>query len=291
MHYVEATPSLGKETQTLVFLHGFPEAWFAWKNQIKHFSKLYRVIAPDLPGYNLSEKIRNVSFYQVPNLIAIIKEFVDAIANGQKVILIAHDWGGAIAWPLAAFHSELFSKLIILNAAHPSTFTREMINNVEQRRRSDYIHQLIDDDAVVKLKENNFSYLQKTIWESMSSSGLTSGDKEQYITAWGEEGALACMLNYYKAMPQLAPSVTSSERRVSEVTQKMTIPNIRVQLQTLVLWGEQDKAFVVNVLDDLNTYVPDLEIKRFRSATHWLHHEIPVEVNQAIEDWLKVNRF
>ena len=290
IHYVESSPDFSGSTETLIFLHGFPEAWFAWKRQINHFSLSYRVIAPDLPGYNLSEKIKELPFYQVPNLIQVIGEFVKAVANGQKVTLVAHDWGGAIAWPLAAFHSELFSRLIILNAAHPSTFTREMIHNAEQRRRSDYIHELIDDSAVSNLKEDNFSYLQNVIWKNMKGSGLTADDKKQYLNAWQEQGALDCMLNYYKAMPQLAPPVNTSVENVSKITQKMTIPNIRIRIPTLVLWGTQDKAFVINVLDGLNTYVAELEIELFENATHWLHHEIADDINIAIDNWLMKQR-
>lgn len=287
MHYVEAVPDNEYKGKTLIFLHGFPEAWFAWKNQINYFAQSYRVIAPDLPGYNLSEKVADIAFYQVPNLIETIKAFVQAVADNQQVVLVAHDWGGAIAWPLAAFHSTLFSQLIILNAAHPSTFTREMIKNVEQRRRSNYIHELIDDDAVSNLQKDNFAYLQKIIWESMGGTGLTHDEKEQYIQAWSEKGALKGMLSYYKAMPQLAPPIDASEQSVSDTTQNMTIPNIRVQIPTLVLWGEQDTAFVIDVLDHLESYVSDLTLQRFGTATHWLHHEIPEQINQAIEDWLQ----
>jgi pimeloyl-ACP methyl ester carboxylesterase len=290
MHYVEVVPVDKEPLDTLIFLHGFPEAWFAWTEQLDYFSKSYRVIAPDLPGYNLSEKVEHVEFYEVPNLIAVIKNFVEAVSNGNKVTLIAHDWGGAIAWPLAAFYSQLFSRLIILNAAHPSTFTREMIDNVEQRRRSDYIHELIASDAIDNLQKDNFSYLQSTIWKSMSGIDLQTDKKQQYIEAWAQKNALRCMLKYYQAMPQLAPSTDATHDAVTTITNKMTIPNIRVTIPTYVLWGEQDQAFVIDVLRGLEAYVTDLKIKRFENATHWLHHEIPEDINSTIDNWLSQNR-
>ncbi|TDF41854.1 alpha/beta hydrolase [Alteromonadaceae bacterium M269] len=286
LHYVESLPTKKMQSKTLIFLHGFPEAWFAWRNQLNALSRDYRVIAPDLPGYNLSEKISDNAFYQVPNLISVMKEFVEAVSHQQKVVLVAHDWGGAIAWPLVAFHPQLFDKFVVLNAAHPSTFTREMIQNKQQRQLSDYIHELVDSKAESKLRANDFEYLQGKIWKSMSHSNMSSEQKAEYLGAWSQEGALSCMLRYYKAMPQLAPSESQSESDVLAATKKMTIPNIRIHVPTLVLWGEQDQAFVVNVLDDLESYVPELEIIRFPEATHWLHHEIPEKINSAIKQWV-----
>ena len=289
IHYVSAEPCANENTNTvatLVFLHGFPEYWQAWQHQLNYFSNNYRVIAPDLPGYNLSDKPNDVNFYQVPHLIAFISKFIAAVSQNQKVFLVAHDWGGAIAWPLAAFYPQYIDKLVILNAAHPSTFTREMINNPLQRSKSDYIHQLIDLNAIDLLQQHNYQYLCEKMTFSDGSSVLNDNTKTLYINAWQQTGVINGMLQYYRAMPQLASkNEINSNEQVKQVTE-MKIPNIRVHVPTLILWGEQDEAFVVENLDDLEQYVPNCTIKRFQDASHWLMHEKSTEINHAIEGFI-----
>lgn len=282
IHFVEAGEN---HNQTIVFLHGFPESWHTWQNQITYFSQNYRVIAPDLPGYNLSDKPSNINFYQVPNLISFFSKFIKAVAHQQEVILVAHDWGGAIAWPLVAFYPQLFSRLIILNAAHPSTFTREMINNPNQQLKSEYIHQLIAKNAVSKLTANKYQFLFDKVLSSMQDDILTESLKQRYLEVWQQEGAINGMLQYYRAMPQLAPSSQQQVVNGGPVvsTQKMTIPQINIRRPTLLLWGEQDQAFVVECTSGLSDYIDDLSLVTFNDASHWLHHEKSEEVNQHIQ--------
>ena len=299
IHYVETGHmSETKPLSTMVFLHGFPEYWGSWQKQLDYFSAHYHVIAPDLPGYNLSDKPSELDFYTVPNLIAFIAQFIAAISPTKPVILVAHDWGGAIAWPLAAFYPHLISKLIILNAAHPSTFTREMINNPIQRQKSAYIHQLISPSAETLLIEDDYRYLTEKIMVSSQEAIFTEQVLARYKKVWGQYGAINGMLQYYRAMPQLAPNLapndtddgiekaladeTSIITRQIKKTAEIRIPNIRINQPTLVLWGEQDLAFVNETLNDIERYVADCTIKRFANTSHWLQHERPDEVNRAI---------
>lgn len=292
VHYVEAGPEAGttaSQPQTLVFLHGFPEYWGTWHAQLDFFANDYRVIAPDLPGYNLSDKPQEQSFYEVPNLIQFIAKFIQTVAVDEKVVLVAHDWGGAIAWPLAAFCPSLIEKLVILNAAHPSTFTREMIDNPKQRQKSEYIHELISPNAVQLLSANQCQYLQDKIFAGMRPDTLNQQQREAYQQVWGQPGAVNGMLQYYRAMPQLAPSQKAKNESEGPVVapSQMKIPNIRITSPTLVLWGEQDQAFVVENLRGLEDYIPHLTVKRFPQASHWLQHECGDEVNQQIAGFLK----
>lgn len=290
VHYMESTPDrTAGDNQCIIFLHGFPEHWATWHAQLAYFANDYRVIAPDLPGYNLSDKPQDVSFYQVPNLIAFMAEFIQTVAEGQKVYLVAHDWGGAIAWPLAAFYPQWIKKLIILNSGHPSVFTREMIHNQQQRQKSEYIHLLISKKGAEKLSANNYAYLQDTLFAGMRQGCLTTEQKMAYLKAWQQPSAVEGMLQYYRAMPQLAPSTKTDKTSggpVKEASQ-MRIPNIRIEVPTLVLWGEKDEAFVVENLDGIQDYVPDCQIKRFPDASHWLQHEKPNEVNRELQRFIE----
>jgi pimeloyl-ACP methyl ester carboxylesterase len=295
IHYVEAgADSVGNPSrQTIVFLHGFPEYWGTWHAQLDYFAKQYRVIAPDLPGYNLSDKPQEQSFFEVPNLIQFMAKFIQGVAPQEKIILVAHDWGGVIAWPIAAFFPQIIERLIILNAAHPSTFTREMINNAEQRQKSEYIHDLIAPDGVEKLSENEHQYLKDETFGGMREGTLNDLQHQAYQEVWTVLGAVNGMLQYYRAMPQLAPSEKASSDdiggQVINPTQ-MKIPNIRISCPTLILWGEQDQAFVKENLDGVEKYVQDVRIKRFPDASHWLQHELPDEVNQEIDNFLKTKK-
>jgi pimeloyl-ACP methyl ester carboxylesterase len=291
IHYVEAGADNAsiKPRQTIVFLHGFPEYWGTWHAQLDYFANHYRVIAPDLPGYNLSDKPQNQSFFEVPNLIKFIATFIQSVAPQEKIILVAHDWGGAIAWPLTAFYPQLIERLVILNAAHPSTFTREMIHNPEQRQKSEYIHELISPQAIDRLTANHHQYLKDKIFGGMRDGTLNDEQRQAYENTWAVPGAVNGMLQYYRAMPQLAPSENATRDKGEHVMipKQMKIPNIRITCPTLILWGEQDQAFVKENIDGIEEYVPDVSVKRFPHASHWLQHELPDEVNYEIATFLK----
>lgn len=299
IHYVASTLSKTSDTKasTLVFLHGFPEYWQTWQAQLNYFSKDHHVIAPDLPGYNLSDKPQGTTFYEVTNLIKVMATFIKNVSPTEKVVLVAHDWGGAIAWPLAAFYSQYIEKLVILNAAHPSTFTREMINNPQQREKSAYIHELISPQAETLLSKNNYQYLREKIMVSAKKGTFSDQTMSAYKGAWQQPGAVNGMLQYYRAMPQLAAvnNISNSSQNLPETkspvknTTEMKVPNIRINVPTLILWGEQDQAFVNENLDDIEDYVPNCKIKRFSDASHWLMHEKSPEINVAMTKFIEVS--
>lgn len=290
IHYVEAETGdkVNSPRQTIVFLHGFPEYWGTWHAQLDYFANHYRVIAPDLPGYNLSDKPQDQAFFEIPNLIQFLVTFIQGVAPGEKIILVAHDWGGVIAWPLAAFFPQLIERLVILNAAHPSMFTREMMCNPEQRQKSEYIHDLIAVDGVERVSANNYTYLKDKIFGGMRKGTLIDAQRQAYQFVWAQPGAINGMLQYYRAMPQLAQSANTdtSKRKQVMTTKQMKIPNIRISCPTLVLWGEQDQAFVKENIDGIEEYVPNVRVKRFPQASHWLQHELPDEVNSEINAFL-----
>ena len=283
IHYVDESPchSDRQETvETIVFLHGFPELWQVWTKQLDHFKSQYRVIAPDLPGYNLSDKPNDEGFYQLPNLIGFISKFIATVAPNQSVTLVAHDWGGAIAWPLAAFTPNIIKRLVILNAAHPSTYTRELKFNPQQQQKSAYINTLISADAESLLFQNDFAYLKETIeiWPQMSPASQL-----KYTKAWQQQGAVSGMLAYYKAMPHHPPAASNQDKIVTNIK----VPNIHVHCPTLILWGENDKAFCLSTLSGIEEYVSDAQVIRFTNTSHWVQHEKPHEISEAIEQFMQ----
>ncbi|MBT0588199.1 alpha/beta fold hydrolase [Alteromonas oceanisediminis] len=287
LHYlaVQSPAAVAVEPMTLVFLHGFPEHAGVWQAQLGYFSSKYRAIALDLPGYNLSEGPNDLTGYAVPNLVEVVAEFLRVVSHGEKVVLIAHDWGGALAWPLASRYPELLSHLVILNAAHPSTFTREMLHNKRQRSMSDYIHDFLHPDAETQLCNNQFEHLKQHSIHHIAVD-LSAEDVEHYMTAWSRPNAVTNMLNYYRAMPQLFAREGAQTQADQHQQPAMKIPDIRISVPTLVLWGEQDQAFDSGVLTGLGHYIDDYTEVRFADATHWLHHEIPDEISRHIAEFI-----
>lgn len=277
IHYAAAgtrTPQKG----IMVFLHGFPEYWQSWQQHMAYFKSDFYVVAPDLPGYNLSDKPTDDAFYKVPNLIAVLAGFIRIVGGGKAVTLVAHDWGGAIAWPLCAFHPELIEKFVILNAAHPSTFTREMLHNPQQQQKSAYIHQMLAPTGAQLLRQDDFAFLRRMLLDGRIQGRFSPEQVDGYIESWAQPGAIESMLRYYRNMPQQPPK--HSDASTAKTPGK--IPNIVINIPTLVLWGVQDEAFVEEILDGLEDYVPGLTVQRFADASHWLHHEYPDDVNAAI---------
>jgi epoxide hydrolase 4 len=117
LHYVTAGNGL-----LLLFLHGFPSFWYTWRDQLAAFSSAYRVVAPDLRGYNLSDKPMAVDQYPLTYLVEDIRALIDSL-DQRPCVLIGHDWGGIIAWASAAAYPEYLDKLIVINQS-PLNITR-----------------------------------------------------------------------------------------------------------------------------------------------------------------------
>lgn len=265
----------------VLFLHGFPENVHAWEPLISNFPEGIDIIAPDLPGYHKSAPLAQEEDYAVPMLLTRMATFIERVSNKRRVVLVGHDWGGAIAWPLAAFHSHLFSQLVILNAAHPSTFTELLKTSRKQREKSQYIHQLIDKGAQSTLQSTGFKLLKNMLGESLFSTHKDYADT--LLTMWNNKRSLSAMLNYYRNMPQSVPVTDASDDELKSIH----VPNIRILIPTLVLWGEQDDAFDVDILDGLPRYVDNLIIKRHRDATHWIHREQALWAANHICDFIE----
>lgn len=271
---------------TIVMLHGFPESHMTWQDCLGYLDDNLHVVVPDLPGYGQSAPLAEVTDYKIEKLISRIAAFLSQVSPNKAVVLVAHDWGGAIAWPLAAFYPHLVEKLVIVNAVHPSTFTREMIENPKQREKSAYIHTLIGRDAEHLLVDNDCHYLVETV--SKCIVPVPDSLLQAYKANWTTSTTLSAMLEYYRQMPQLFPQ--SSLYRDDEETRaelaKIKIPNIRIEMPTLVLWGLNDEAFEPGVVDGIEEYVKDVELIVEPNATHWLPRECPQWVSQQIERWL-----
>jgi pimeloyl-ACP methyl ester carboxylesterase len=276
LHYV--TVGKGK---LIMFLHGFPEFWYEWKNQLVEFGRNYQAVAPDMRGYNLSSKPADAGQYRIKHLIEDVRALAEHIGH-KRFILVAHDWGGGVAWPFAIRHPEYLEKLIVINAVHPVVFMRELRDNPAQQKASQYILVYRTPRAEDILSRNNYALPASNLLEDGLKQGyFTEEDRKAYIEAWSQPGALTGGLNYYRAA-HLGSFTGESDDSLSADPSLFV-----VAVPTLVIWGEKDKWLLTGNLEGLEKYVPNLTIKRIPDGSHWVIHEKPGLVNSYIREFIE----
>jgi len=279
LHYV--TAGKGK---LLMFAHGFPEFWYGWKDQINEFDDEYQVVAPDMRGYNLSSKPADVEQYRVEYLVEDIRLLAEHLGH-KRFILIGHDWGGVVAWVFALRHPDYLEKLIIVNAPHPGVFNRELQENPAQQRASQYMLMFRSAQAEQVLSANNYASLVDSILgRGLKEGYFTAEDRNAYLEAWSQPGALTGGLNYYRAA-QVGPPSHQGGQAGGDFGMDAAIPAVAVP--TLVIWGEQDQALLTGNLEGLDDFVPELTVKRIPDGSHWVVHEKPDLVNAYIRDFIE----
>src|SRR5262249_12110544 len=202
--------------RTILFFHGFPEFWYAWKAQLETFGREQQAVAVDMRGYNLSSKPEGVEQYALPVLVADVRALLEQLSPGRKAALVGHDWGGVVAWILAATHPDLLEKLVIVNAPHPTIFARELRENPSQQQASAYIHLLRSEPAEAVLAAKDYAALDAGVFgTSARPDAFSPEDRRAYHEAWAQPGALSGALNYYRALDFVPPipgqSDTSAE--------------------------------------------------------------------------------
>jgi len=268
LHYVQQ----GKGP-LILFLHGFPEFWYEWKDLVPEFAKDHHAVAVDMRGYDLSSMPKEVEQYRVP----VIVEDVRALAvklKAKKFVLVGHDWGGVIAWAFAGAHPEMLDKLVIVNAPHPVVFARELANNPAQQKASSYFNLFNSPQAETFLSQNDFGTLK-----GIMKSWATEADLKEYVANWNH--GLTGGLNYYRAAKLHSPVDGKPGPGTSELPQMKPI-----ETPTLVIWGEKDTALLTGNLDGKDQYVTHLKIQRVPDATHWVIHEKTADVIQSMRDFL-----
>lgn len=271
----------------LLFLHGFPEGAFIWDALLVHFARPenggYRCIAPYLRGFGESSSPVEASAYRAKHLVQDVAALIaDQCPDRPIECLIAHDWGGAVAWNLANQQPECTKRLAILNSPHPGAFLRELHNNPAQQASSQYMHFLCRPDAEALLAEDDFRRLFAffSAPDGSAPAWLTDTVRAQYRALWQRGLTGAC--NYYRASPLRPP------RDSDPATQAIALPEsmLTVLVPTLVLWGMDDPALLPSLLNGLPGWVPGLQLHRIEHASHWLVHEHPERVMTELQRFL-----
>ena len=285
LHYVAAG-----EGPLILFLHGFPEFWYGWKEQLREFGKDYLAVAPDMRGYNLSSKPEAVEQYRMKHLVEDVRALAEHLGH-QKFVLAGHDWGGVVAWAFALAHPECLEKLVIVNAPHPAVFLRELRDNPAQQQASQYMLLFRTPQAEPILSANGYAALVNVVLgDGLKSGTFTEEDKQAYLSAWSQPGALTGGLNYYRAsgIGPPAPGQELDDRTEEALSGFGLDPSrMAVKIPTLVIWGERDTALLTGNLEGMEIFVPNLTLRRIPEGTHWVVHEKPAEVNAYIRQFLE----
>jgi pimeloyl-ACP methyl ester carboxylesterase len=270
LHVVEAGPKSGPP---VILLHGFPEFWYGWRKQIPALAEAgFRVIVPDQRGYNLSDKPKGVKAYRMDELTKDIIGLIEAL-DYEKINLVGHDWGAAVAWMLGIQNPERVHRLGIMNVPHPAIMKRFLQRDPEQLRRSWYIFLFQLPWLPEKgMRAKNWRGAERALRGSGKIHTFTNRDIAEYKKAWSRPGAMTAMINWYRAALRYRSWAPKDGR---------------VKVPTLMLWGMKDFALSHRMARPSMDYCDEGKLVLFEDATHWVQLDAAEEVNKLLIEFLK----
>jgi pimeloyl-ACP methyl ester carboxylesterase len=271
LHYVEAG-----EGPLVVLLHGFPEFWYSWRRQIPALAQAgYHVIAPDMRGYNRSDRPSSWRAYDTALLAQDIADLIHHF-DAERAFVVGHDWGAAVAYSVAMRHPEVVQRLAILNVPHPERMLSGF-RTLRQLRKSWYMFFFQIPALPERLfSREGFSFAKRSL-RADSPGSFSDEDLERYVEAWSQPGAVTGMINYYRAALRRSP-----KSALAALTP--------IQAQTLVIWGMRDRHLGSELAEPLAQWVPNVRVERVPEATHWVQHDAPERVNELLIEFLGAER-
>lgn len=282
MHYV--THGAG---EPILFLHGFPEYWGAWKKQLNDLGRDHHVIAPDLRGFNLTSRPEKVEDYHVKHLVEDLRALVQHLGFKQ-VAVVCQDWGALLGWSFLLRHPDLVSRFITINITHPALFDRELRENPRQQLAAQYMLVFASPQAEAQLMGDDYAWAKQAVINDARAHGaiLSDEDVNEWIASWRQPGAITAALNYYRAA-KMGPPDGEGHPGGSNLLEGLKPEQLHVQTPVLFIHGEQDTYLLADGQRGLKELVPNITFKRFPDATHWVALEKPREVSQLIREFLR----
>src|SRR3712207_2691664 len=269
LHYVEAG-----EGPLVLLLHGFPQFWYEWRYQIPALVEAgFRVVAPDMRGYNFSDKPPGVRAYRLELLARDVERLILACGE-RKASVVGHDWGAIVAWIAAMRYPERVGRLAILNVPHPARFLDGLLSPLQLLRSSYMFFFQIPRVPEEVIRAGDFALLRSVFRRDPVRPGtFTAEDIERYVEAIARPGALTATVNYYRALLR-------NPRQTGALLERIEAP-------VLVIWGERDRSLSRRLAEPASLWVPNLlRVERLREASHWVAEDRPREVNTLLLDLL-----
>jgi len=262
LHYVEAG-----DGPLIVLLHGFPEFWFGWRLQISPLAAAgFRVVAPDMRGYNLSSRPAGVAPYAADKLANDVRGLIQE-RGAESALLVGHDWGGTVAWYTAMNHPEVVDRLAILNAAHPRTLSHGLRHPGQLRKSWYFFFFELPELPEAIVHADRWRFFRHFLRDARPP--YTPEEIDRYIEAWSQPGAAGAMINYYRESVRQSPHAEAQLRPISA--------------PTLVVWGQGDRYLGPDLAEPDHDDVPNLDrVERLPDASHWVHHDEPERVTQLL---------
>ena len=267
------------DAPVLLIVHGFPEFWYAWREQLAHFGADYRCVALDLRGFNLSSQPLALEAYKPAALLGDLCSVIAALGAPVHAV-VAHDWGGALAWGLAAQFPQLMQKFAVLNAPHTLAFAHALAHDAEQIAASEYMNWLRRPGSERALAQHQFARL------CTFADLQTEDDRVAYRACWSHGLTGGC--NYYRASPLHPDDPQQPEQagHMAALAAKLQPEGFHVAVPTQVIWGTADTALRPVLLQGLEQHVADLRVHRVEGAGHWLARTHAGEVNAVLRAFL-----
>jgi pimeloyl-ACP methyl ester carboxylesterase len=267
IQYMAAGPL---DAPLMLFLHGFPEYWAAWQPVFSEFINDYHIVAPDQRGFNLSSKPDDVSAYDAKHLVADMAALVDHLSPDRPIILCGHDWGASVAYAFAMRHPDKIQKLVIANGVHPICFQKALYAGGAQTKASQYMSRLRQDGMAEVMSANNYHKLFNMLQGFSPTPWLDEEARKGYLQAWSRPGAVAAMLNWYRASPMIVPPPDAPPKQL-EITDDMRA-KYAIAMPHLLLWGMNDPALLPETRTGLEQFCADLSVVEVEGADHWIIH-------------------
>jgi pimeloyl-ACP methyl ester carboxylesterase len=252
----------------IILLHGFPEFWYSWRYQIPVLAEHgFCVVAPDMRGYNESDRPRRG--YDLKTLGRDVAALILALGY-ETATIVGHDWGGVVAWQVAARYPALVERLIVLNAPHPAAMLREL-RSPKQLRMSWYIlfFQLPWLPEYLLGRHGASEIGRMLRGSALQKEAFPRTVTAKYQEAMSRPGVLRAALSYYR---QALRGLLAYRRSAPA----------RIQAPTLLIWGLQDIALSVELTHGLERYVAQLRIEYLPDSGHWVQQEQPAQVNRLL---------
>jgi len=261
----------GTGNKLALCLHGFPELHYSWRFQMPLLAKMgYRVWAPNMRGYGGTSKPEGIENYALDHLTQDVAALIDA-SGSDEVTLFAHDWGAIVAWAFAIRKIRPLKRLVIMNVPHPEVGRRE-IRHWRQLKRSWYIFFFqIPRLPEWLLSRNNGDPIKNAFAKmAVDQTNFTDEALDHYAKAATRPGSINAMINYYRAL----------------LRHDFDIGDGKVDIPTLMIWGEEDTALNIRCTEGTEEWVADFTLHRLPNVSHWVQQEAPEKVNAILREWL-----